>query len=110
MTLVRAALASTKVRILAGLLVLWLVWQAWLAIAAPAKIAEGFPERLRVNALITLPFPPERFHILVFQRHGRVSGTEGNTVELRGIAKSDLTAIARLYWVRRIAPLREGAS
>lgn len=110
MTLVRSALASTKVRILAGLMALWLAWQAWLVIAAPAKIAEGFPERLRVNALITLPFPPERFHILVFQRHGRVSGTEGNTVELRGIAKSDLTAIARLYWVRRIEPLREGAS
>lgn len=110
MTLVRSALASTKIRILAGLLVLWLAWQAWLVVAAPAKIAEGFPERLRVNALITLPFPPERFHILAFQRHGRVSGTEGNTVELRGIARSDLTAIARLYWVRRIEPLREGAS
>ena len=110
MTLVRAALASTRLRILATLGLLYLAWQAWLVIAAPAKIAEGFPDRARVNALITLPFPPERFHIQLFQRHGRVSGTDGHTVELRGIARGDLSAIARLYWVRRIEPLKEGAS
>lgn len=110
MTLLRTALASTRLRILLGLGVLYLFWQAWLVITAPVKIANGFPDRARVNALITLPFPPERFHLLAFQRHGRVSGTDGNTVELRGIAKDQLTAIARLYWVRRIEPLREGAS
>lgn len=110
MSLVRTAFVSTRLRVLAGLGLLYLLWQAWLVIAAPAKIAEGFPDRARVNALITLPFPPERFHIQVFQRHGRVSGTEANTVELRGIIRGELTAIARLYWVRRIEPLREGAS
>ena len=59
MRLVRAALQSRRVLILIGLLVAWLGWQAWLAMAAPAKIAAGFPDRARVNALITLPFAPE---------------------------------------------------
>ena len=63
---------------------------------------------LRINALITLPFAPERFHILVFQRYGRVSGTDGTRVELRGIDRSQLGAIARHYWVRRIEPLQQG--
>lgn len=108
MTLVHAALRSRRVMILAGLLLAWLGWQAWLALVAPAKVAAGFPERPRVNAVITLPFAPERFHILVFQRYGRVSGTDGNSVELRAIDRSQLNAIARYYWVKRIEPLQEG--
>lgn len=108
MRLVRAALGSRRALILIGLLAAWLGWQAWLAIVAPSKIAGAFPDRQRVNALITLPFAPERFHILVFQRYGRVSGTEGNSIELRNIDKNQLGAIARYYWVRRIEPLQQG--
>ncbi|MDP2801493.1 MAG: hypothetical protein Q8O26_06375 [Phreatobacter sp.] len=108
MRLLRQALGSRRGLILLGLAAAWVLWQAWLFAVAPAKIAGGFPERARVNAVITLPFAPERFHILVFQRYGRVSGTEGNSVELRGIDKSQLGAIARHYWVRRIEPLQQG--
>lgn len=108
MSLVRAALGSRRGRILLGLLVAWLLWQAWLALRAPSKIGDGFPDRQRVSALISLPFAPERFHILVFQRFGRVSGTDGNSVELRNIDKSQLNTIARYYWVKRIEPLQPG--
>ncbi|MDP3546027.1 MAG: hypothetical protein Q8S29_07590 [Phreatobacter sp.] len=108
MNLIRSALGSRRGLILLGLAAAWLGWQAWLFAVAPAKVADGFPNRQRVNALITLPFAPERFHILVFQRYGRVSGTEGNSVEVRGIDKNQLGAIARYYWVRRIEPLQQG--
>lgn len=108
MRLIRQALGSRRGLILLGLGGAWLLWQAWLFAIAPAKIAGGFPDRPRVNAVVTLPFAPERFHILVFQRYGRVSGTEGNSVELRGIDKNQLGAIARHYWVRRIEPLQQG--
>lgn len=108
MKLVRAALDSRRGRILLSLLLAWLLWQAWLALHAPSKVADGFPDRQRVNALITLPFVPERFHILIFQRFGRVSGTDGNSVEVRNIDKNQLNAIARYYWVSRIEPLQPG--
>jgi hypothetical protein len=108
MRLVRTALESRRGRILLGLLLAWLAWQGWLALSAPSKVAAGFPDRQRVSALITLPFAPERFHILVFQRFGRVSGTEGNAVELRNIDKSQLNAIARYHWVKRVEPLQPG--
>jgi hypothetical protein len=108
MRMVHAALASRRGRILLGLMVGWLLWQLWLALLAPGKVGAGFPDRQRVNALITLPFTPERFHILVFQRFGRVSGTEDNKVELRNIDKNQLNAIARYYWVKRIEPLQPG--
>lgn len=108
MRLVLAALGSRRGLILLGLLVAWLGWEIWLALVAPSKIARGFPDRQRVSALISLPFAPERFHILVFQRFGRVSGTEGNAVELRNIDKNQLETIARYYWVKRIEPLQPG--
>jgi hypothetical protein len=108
MRLLAATFRSRRALILIGLAVAWLGWQVWLAIVAPAKIAGVFPDRQRVNAVVTLPFAPERFHILVFQRYGRVSGTDGNSVELRAIDRSQLNAIARYYWVKRIEPLQQG--
>ena len=108
MSLLRAVLASSKGRMVLALIGLYLVWQLWLTLAAPTKIAPFPDDRERLNVLATLPFPAERFHVLVFQGYGRVSGTAGNTVEIRGVNKRDLRAIARHYWVRRVEPLPQG--
>ena len=108
MSLWRPVLASTRGRFVLGMVGLYLGWQVWLTLAAPAKIAPFPGDRERVNVLATLPFPPERFHVLAFQNYGRVSGTAGNTVEIRGVRRSDLTAMARTYWVRRLEPLPQG--
>ncbi len=109
MSLARDALRSTRGRIVIGAAVAYLAWQAWLVLVAPTKIAEGFPDNARrVNVLVTLPFTPERFHVLVFQTYGRVSGTTDNAVEVRGVQKQDLRALARPYWVRHVEPLQPG--
>jgi hypothetical protein len=106
-----AILRSTKGRVVLGLVALYLAWQAWLSLAAPAKIAPGFPpEREKVNVLVTLPFPPERFHVLAFQKHGRVSGTLDNSIEVRNVKREDLRVLARPYWVTRVEPLKEGGT
>ncbi len=105
--LVRAVLRSPQGRVALGLLAAWLGYEAWLSAAAPGKIAGAFPaDRERLNVLVTLPFPPERFHVLVFQRFGRVSGTDGHTVEVRGVPRDRLTRLARPYWVERVEPLK----
>ena len=104
----RAALASRKTRVLLVIAVAYVAWEAWLSVAAPAKIA-AFPSGgERVSIRVTLPFPPERFHVQQFQAFGRVSGTEDNTVEVRGVKRADLVALARPYWVRRVEPLPPG--
>jgi hypothetical protein len=109
MSWLRAILASTKGRIVLGAIAAYLAWQLWLTLAAPHKIAPGFTaERPRVNIMVTLPFPPERFHVLHFQRYGRVSGTQDNSIEVRGVKFADLAAVARPYWVRRVEPLPTG--
>jgi hypothetical protein len=109
MRLVRAVLASPRGRIVLALVLAYIAWQAWLSFAAPGKVDPALlAGRERVNVRVTLPFPPERFHVLHFQRHGRVSGTEANTVEVRGVRRGDHAAVARPYWVERVEPLAEG--
>lgn len=112
LSLIRRALAALvgtgRGRILLAVLATYIVFQAWLSLMASGKITERFdPDRPRLNLLITLSFPPERFHVLFFQRHGRVSGTDGNTIEVRGVPRAEMTRVARPYWVRRVEPLKD---
>jgi hypothetical protein len=98
-----------KLRLVIAAVACYLAWQGWLWLAAPGKIAgefEGPSER--VNLLVTLPFPPERFHVLVFQRYGRVSGTQDHSVEVRGVKRDELRYVARHYWVQKVEPLGGG--
>ena len=102
------ALRSRKTHILLAVAVCYLAWQIWLTIAAPYKIADFPNGPEKVNILITLPFPPECFHVQLFQTYGRVSGTQDNAVEVRGVKRADLATVARPYWVTRVEPLQPG--
>ena len=102
-------LRSRKTHILLAVAVCYLAWELWLTIAAPRKIADFANNGTeKVNILITLPFPPERFHVQLFQTYGRVSGTQENAVEVRGVKRADLPTVARPYWVTRVEPLQPG--
>lgn len=106
MKLVRAIVATPRGKILIAVVGLIVGWQIWLSATAAGKIADGIPEdRRRVDVLVTLNFPPERFHIQKFQQLGRVSGTSGNSVQVRGVNQADITALARPFWVKRVEPL-----
>ncbi len=109
MRLGREILASTKGRFALVALVFYLAWQAWLSYAAPAKLAPGIDTNAeKVSVLVTLPFTPERFHVIAMQKYGRVSGTQDNSIEVRGVNKANLLALARPYWVSRVEPLPNG--
>ncbi len=109
MSVLREIVQSTRGRIVLGALVCYLAWQGWLLLAAPGKIAPGFNAGAqKVNILVTLPFQPERFHVIALQKYGRVSGTQDNAVEVRGVNQANLSAVARPYWVRRVEPLTNG--
>jgi len=108
-SIAREILRSTRGRLVLGAFVLYLAWEGWLFLAAPAKIAPGFKEGAqKVNILVTLPFPPERFHVIAFQKFGRVSGTQDNSIEVRGVNRANLADVARPYWVTRVEPLPTG--
>jgi len=106
--MLRDAIGSGKTHVLLAVAVCYLLWQLWLTIAAPHKIVGIGDGPEKVNVLVTLPFPPERFHVQLFQTYGRVSGTQENAVEVRGVKRADLTTVARPYWVMRVEPLQPG--
>jgi hypothetical protein len=102
------ALKSRKTHVLLAVAALCIAWQIWLTLAAPGKVADFPAGTGKVNILVTLPFPPERFHVQLLQTYGRVSGTQDNAVEVRGVKRVDLASIARPYWVMRVEPLQPG--
>lgn len=109
MSIASEVLRSPKGRIVLGVIAAWALFQLWLTIAAPGKISPeltGTSEK--VNVQIELPFVPERFHVLAFQQYGRVSGTDEHSIELRGVRRTDLNAVARPYWVTAVGPIKEG--
>ena len=107
--MVREAVSSTRGRVVIGVIVAWAAFQLWLTLAAPGKISpelSGTSEKVSVQ--IDLPFTPERFHVLAFQQYGRVSGTDDHSIELRGVKRTDLNAVARPYWVTAVGPIKQG--
>ena len=109
MSMAPALLRSPRFRLVLAALGCYLAWQAWLGAVAPGKVAAGLDTQAeKVNVLVTLPFPPERFHVIVFQKYGRVSGTQDNSIEVRGVKKTDLNKVARPYWVTKVEPLPTG--
>jgi hypothetical protein len=86
----------------------WAGWEAFVRLTAPGRIdaalERGLSQEALVNVAVTLPFAPEDFHIRLFQGYGVVSGVHGTTVLLNRVRTEDVRRLARLYWVRRIAP------
>lgn len=109
MGMIRDAARSTRGRIVIGAIIALIMWKTGLVLVAPGKVMPGFVPNARgqVNALVTLRCTPERFHVLEFQKFGRVSGTQDDTIEVRGIRSAELNAVARPYWVKSVAPLVE---
>lgn len=107
MSVWRELASSRQARALAAIAALWAFSELALTFTAPGKIdAAVARDRRRVDIVATLRFPPERFHIEQFQKLGRVSGTDGPRVEVRGVRPDDLERLARPFWVVRIEPLR----
>lgn len=106
MTALRALLSTRQARFLSALVLFYVGWNLTLALLAPNKIDPAVPRtRLRTDIAVVLRFPPERFHIEQLQQFGRVAGTQGARVEVRGVRVSDLERLARPFWVVRIEPL-----
>lgn len=106
MSMLRDAIGSTRGKVVIGVLAAIVGWQVWLSATASGKLADTIPQdKRRVDVLVTLQFPPERFHIQKFQKLGRVSGSSGNSVQVRGVNRGDLRALARPFWVERVEPL-----
>ena len=70
MSIARDVVHSTRGRAVIVVVAVWLGFQLWLTLAAPGKVSPqlaGTSEK--VNVQVGLPFTPERFHVLAFQKY-----------------------------------------
>lgn len=73
----------------------------------PSRISDGLRARLdegpsSVDIRVTSKFPPEEFHIGIYQNLGSMRGVEGDTAKLNSVAPADIRALSRNYWILRI--------
>ncbi len=86
----------------------WVGWEAFLDVTARGRVDPMLQPALHqhalVNVAVILGFPPEDFHIRLFQGYGVVSGVQGSTVLMNRVKPEDVRRIGHYYWVRRITP------
>lgn len=101
------AVSSATLRRIAAVVLLVLLYQAWLGVQTIGKVEPGVgedPNELgRFDVDVVLGFAPERYHLLQLQDHGRVAGTDGTAVHLRGVSPAGVDALAREYWIDTLA-------
>ncbi|MGW1091372.1 hypothetical protein ACWD4L_35170 [Streptomyces sp. NPDC002596] len=111
-SLPRRAAKSPTLRKIAVLIAIVLSYQIWLSVQAQGKVGPGVgaarDDRGRFPVDVELGFAPERYHILRLQMHGRIAGTDGHVVHLRGVAPAGVDELAHWYWIKHIeAPKSE---
>ncbi len=88
--------------------VAWAGWEGFLLWTAPGRIDPALRRALQqegpLNVAVTLGFPPEDFHIRLFQGYGVVSGVRGTRILLNRVRPEEIRRISQFYWVRRITP------
>ncbi len=104
---VRRLLGHRAVVVTAFLLLAWgsfSLWESWRgAQKLPSAMLAG-ARGGRIHLAVTLGFPPETFHMMIFQAMGRLIEVRGSTAYLMDVRVEDARELAREYWVKSITP------
>ena len=95
------------VRFLALACTLLLAYHGYLYLTGSSRMTDRLRARLAegpatVNVRVTAKFPPEEFHIRLFQQVGNMRGVEGSTAKLYAVTPATVRYLSRHYWVRAI--------
>ena len=95
------------VRFLALVLALLAAYHGYLLFTSSFRMTDTLRARLgehpqTVDVLVTAKFPPEEFHIRLFQQVGNMRGVEGSTAKLHGVTPANVRYLARHYWISTI--------
>ena len=87
-------------------LIFGLYW-GWGYVTGPSKISpalwavlEKNPSEVDITG--TTVFPPEEFHISIYQQLGSMRGVRNSTAALFSMSVSDMKTLSRYYWVDSI--------
>ena len=95
------------VRFLAATALLFGLYYGYGYATAPSRLTPALKAHLatntgRVDLLVTSKFPPEEFHIRIYQNLGSMRGVRGSTAELVSVTPSALRTLSQYYWVKKI--------
>jgi hypothetical protein len=76
-------------------------------ITGPSRISDRLRAALdagpkRVNIVVTAKFPPEEFHMGIYQDVGAMRGSKGKSSTLFRVKPRDVKMLARHYWIVNI--------
>jgi hypothetical protein len=76
-------------------------------VTGPSRISDRLQTALdagpkRVNIVVTAKFPPEEFHMGIYQDVGAMRGSDGSSSTLFRVKPRDVQALARHYWIVKI--------
>ena len=103
----RAWYKRRDILFIAAVLSVWIAWQGYGRITAPARITPALEAALNSGPetlilLVTAKFPPERFHSNVYNTIGTQRGTEDETTLLARVSPANVHWLARQYWIKKI--------
>lgn len=90
-------------------------YQAYGYLTGPSRITPRLQARIAqnggpVNIGVTTEFPPEEFHIQIYQNLGSIRGVEGTTTRLFEVTPANIRYLSRYYWIERIDLLEAAPS
>jgi len=77
-------------------------------VTGPARISDRLQAALEqnpdqpVNIVVTSKFPPEAFHLNIYQDLGSTRGSEGNYAVLHKVWPASVRKLSRYYWVEKV--------
>ena len=76
-------------------------------LTGPSRITDRLQARLdqnpeELNITVTTEFPPEEFHIAIYQEIGSMRGVIDSTAALYSMTPSNVVSLSQYYWVEKI--------
>lgn len=74
-------------------------------VTGPSRISAGLQQAMdqnpegRFKIVVTAKFPPEEFHMGIYQDHGMMLGMTGRSVTLHKVWSKGVRTLSRYYWV-----------
>ena len=95
------------VRFLAAAALLFGLYYGYGYATAPSRLTPALKSHLatgpeRLALLVTAKFPPEEFHIRIYQNLGSMRGVKGSTAELVSVTPSGVRTLSQYYWIEKI--------
>ncbi len=100
-------------RFLMATLVLFGLYWGYGYLTGPSRLTDRLQVRLsenpaEVNITVTTEFPPEEFHISIYQRLGSMRGVRDSTAALYTVTPGDVRILSQYYWMDKIDLIPDG--